>query len=372
MRNASVSALQHIHPRMLAAAPSLLLAFHATGGPRRLPPAQRAPVALAFDRSFVKDVVAAATPSLALVLPTGVRNQTAQGSAFCIETADGERFLMTSAHVAAGGMSLAVALPSDGFRKKYPVDVVGRASPRGPLDLALLSLPAGCDLPPLAFADSDALVVGDFLIALGHPGSLRAAASLGILSGRTGARNSRSGAVDGDEPDRSSASGSEAETDDDEEEEEEEPPLYLVTDAALAGGMSGGPLLNSDGGVVGVNTLVQPMLGGLGNCAICATQAVAAVQDIVRRSQQDFARATDGVTHAVVLYNDRFNTRARVASALQEVAGLDDAEASRAMMAAHTTGRGVVAECATAQQAEEMRARLAAADLLVEVESSLA
>ena len=78
------------------------------------------------------------------------------------------------------------------------------------------------------------------------------------------------------------------------------------------------------------------------------------------------------MTHAVVLYNDRFNTRARVASALQEVAGLDDAEASRAMMAAHTTGRGVVAECATAQQAEEMRARLAAADLLVEVESSLA
>ena len=349
--------------------PTILLTYQARGGPLRFPTVRRAPVALALDRSFVKDAVAAASPSLALVLPRGVRNTTAQGSAFCIEV-EGDKYLLTSAHVAAGGMSLAVALPSDGFRKKYPVQVVGRASPRGPLDLALLRLPEGCDLPPLAFADSDALVVGDFLIALGHPGALRAAASLGILSGRTGARG---GDGDGGGPAAEPAPETEPEPPpEQEEEEEEEPPLYLVTDAALAGGMSGGPLLDADGGVVGVNTLVQPMLGGLGNCAIGATQARAAVRDIVRRSRQDFGLATDGVTHTVVLYNDRFNSRAAVAAALQEQAGLDDAGATRAMLAAHTKGRGVVAECATAQQAEEMRARLAAADLLVEVESSLA
>ncbi|EOD30649.1 hypothetical protein EMIHUDRAFT_232649 [Emiliania huxleyi CCMP1516] len=221
-----------------------------------------------LDRSFVADLHESTLPSLVLIRPSGVRNATTQGSGFVVGVGE-RRFILTSAHVCKGGWRLEVALASDGFDATYPTEVVGRA--RRGIDIALLALPdAAASLRPLPLRDSAVVRIGELLVALGHPSGLRGAATLGILSAR----------------DKGTASD------------------FLVTDAALAGGMSGGPLLTADGRVVGVNTL-----------------------------------------------------------------------ATEAMLGAHTKGRGVVRswsaakEPGWAEEAEEMMAALAAADLLVEVEA---
>mmetsp|Transcript_8722 Transcript_8722/g.19015 ORF Transcript_8722/g.19015 Transcript_8722/m.19015 type:complete len:177 (-) Transcript_8722:492-1022(-) len=159
------------------------------------------------------------------------------------------------------------------------------------------------------------------------------------------------------------ASGDEAQSEEKVgQESTEDKPLYLVTDAAFAGGMSGGPLLDHAGRVVGINTLVRPELRGIGNYAISSNVAMKAIEDIVARASSPELPSSI----KLVLYNDRFNTRARVSTQLQ-AAGLSAADAEEAMLAAHQTGRGVIREFESVEEAEEMRAKLAAADLLVEV-----
>ena len=88
------------------------------------------------------------------------------------------------------------------------------------------------------------------VIALGHPSGLRGAVTLGVVSGKADLpicissvpQVLAAGDADEDKP------GGEGDT----------TVPYLVTDAALAGGMSGGPLLDPSGAMVGVSTFVRP------------------------------------------------------------------------------------------------------------------
>ena len=74
-------------------------------------------------------------------------------------------------------------------------------------------------------------------------------------------------------------------------------------------------------------------------------------------------------TYRVMLYNDRFNKRARVQDLLQNVAKLNETESNRIMMEAHTGGRGVVREfLGDDVEAKELCGALRKEDLLVEVE----
>ena len=322
---------------------------------------QRRVIRNQLDRGFVADVAAAASPSVVLVLPRGVRNTTAQGSGFAVAV-DETTMLLTSAHVAAGGMSVQVSLPGDNFSTIHNATVYGRAP--GGEDLALLELEptVAAQLTPMELGDADALRLGDFVIALGHPGGLRSAVTLGVLSGRSSL------------PAFSVLQDPSAQSEEAGEPSESLVP-FLVTDAAFAGGMSGGPLLNADGAVVGVNTLVRPELRGLGNYAIDSVRVREAVQAIVTAR----ANVAGGVKCIrVLLFNDNFNRRQRVETVLRGV-GLSEAEARKAMMDAHTTGRGVVRLFEApgenenlgddaAAQAEALREELAAADLLVELQ----
>ena len=319
---------------------------------------RRTPSPVAFDRSFVADIVEAATPSVVMVSLRGVRNSTGQGSGFALQTAAGLR-IVTSAHVASGGMAVEVRLPADGFETALRARVIGRA-PQGE-DLALLALDGdngrAIDVPPLRLGDSDTLRVGEFVVAMGHPSNLRSSASLGILSGRSSLPAKTWSASDeqGGEEAESSAKVTDV--------------PFLVTDAAFAGGMSGGPLLNAEGEVVGVNTLVRPELRGLGNYAISSSRVREAVQAILEAPIKG-----DCVGWRVLLFNDNFNRRKNVEKALSG-AGLNEQDARNAMMSAHTTGRGVVRAFAVSEAndaqaaAEALQAQLAAADLLVEVEA---
>lgn len=140
-------------------------------------------------------------------------------------TPDGS--VMTNYHVVAGSRGkVEVVLVDD---RSFDAEVVG-SSRR--LDLAMLRLrnsPAE-DLPTPPVGDSDALRVGELVFAVGHPWGRRGAVTAGIVSG-LGSLGRRFGRT-----------------------------RYIQSDAYLAPGNSGGPLVNARGEVVGVNAMIS---GGL-------------------------------------------------------------------------------------------------------------
>jgi len=132
--------------------------------------------------------------------------------------------VMTNHHVVAGSDGkVEVVLTDD---RSFDAEVVG-SSRR--LDLAMLRLrgaPAE-DLPTPPVGDSDALRVGELVFAVGHPWGRRGAVTAGIVSGlgNVGRPSGRT--------------------------------RYIQSDAYLAPGNSGGPLVNARGEVIGVNAMVS-------------------------------------------------------------------------------------------------------------------
>jgi serine protease Do len=139
------------------------------------------------------------------------------GSGFIIE---GDGVIVTNAHVVEGANSVQVRL-LDG--RRFGARVVGKDSR---VDLAVLKIDGVQNLPVLAFADSNRVRVGEFVMALGHPFGLEHSVSLGIVS-RRGA------------PLTIAAPGFD----------------FIQTDAAINPGNSGGPLVNMAGEVVGINSM---------------------------------------------------------------------------------------------------------------------
>jgi len=152
--------------------------------------------------------------------------QEGSGSGFIVSP---EGRVVTNNHVVEGAVAIRVRL-SDG--SSYSAEIVGR----DPLtDLALLQLSeVKSALPTVAFGDSDALSVGDWVVAVGNPFGLSSSVSAGILSARS--RDIRSGPYDD----------------------------FLQTDAAINPGNSGGPLFNLAGEVIGINTAIIGGASGIG------------------------------------------------------------------------------------------------------------
>ncbi len=135
--------------------------------------------------------------------------------------------VMTNHHVVGRpGGEIRVTLADD---RSFAAEVV--ASSRR-LDLAMLELRGALaeDLPTLSVGDSDTLRVGELVFALGHPWGRRGAVTAGIVSGLAGIGGPFGRA------------------------------RYVQSDAYLAPGNSGGPLVNARGQVVGVNAMIS---GGL-------------------------------------------------------------------------------------------------------------
>ena len=158
------------------------------------------------------------------------RTERGQGSGFIY---DPSGLLLTNAHVVEGSSRVMVGL-SDGRR------VDGRVVGLDPVtDLAVVQLEGRGPWPVAALGNSEALQVGDWVIAVGNPFGLDQTVTLGIVSSLN-----RNAAALGITDKR----------------------LELIqTDAAINPGNSGGPLLDADGAVVGINTLVRSGPGaGLG------------------------------------------------------------------------------------------------------------
>ncbi|HVY80199.1 MAG TPA: DegQ family serine endoprotease [Steroidobacteraceae bacterium] len=146
----------------------------------------------------------------------------AQGSGFIISS-DG--LILSNAHVVNGAREVTVKL-SDHREFKAKVLGADKAS-----DIAVLKIDAK-NLPVVRFGDSDALEVGDYVLAIGEPFGLEETATAGIVSAK-----SRSLPGDGYVP-------------------------FIQTDAAVNPGNSGGPLFDASGAVVGINSQIYSNSGG--------------------------------------------------------------------------------------------------------------
>lgn len=149
--------------------------------------------------------------------------QQAAGSGFIISP-DG--YILTNNHVVDGAEKITVRLED---KREFKATVVG-ADPQ--TDVAMLKI-EGKNLPVLPLGDSDALEVGEWVIAIGSPFELSQTVTVGVVSAK--GRN-RMGITDYEN--------------------------FIQTDAAINPGNSGGPLLNIRGEAVGMNTAIFSRSGG--------------------------------------------------------------------------------------------------------------
>jgi len=186
------------------------------------------------------------------------RKQRSLGSGFLI-TPDG--YILTNSHVVSKAEKLTVLLENG---KTYAGRVVGN-DPK--TDIALVKIEAGNGLPNVPLGDSDAIQVGQSVMAIGNPFGLDHTVTSGVVSakGRTVNLNENS-------PYSS----------------------YIQTDASINPGNSGGPLCNLRGEVIGINTAIYSQSGnniGIG-FAIPANVAKKVAQDLA--SQGKVVRAGFG------------------------------------------------------------------------------
>ena len=141
------------------------------------------------------------------------------GSGFLIST-DG--YLVTNSHVISGAQKIEVSLP-DG--RSFQADIVGDDPST---DLAVIKI-SGDNFATIGFGASENLQVGQIAIAIGNPYGFQYSVTAGVVSALGRTLRSQSGRLIDD---------------------------VIQTDAALNPGNSGGPLVDSRGNVIGVNTAV--------------------------------------------------------------------------------------------------------------------
>ncbi|GAA2706305.1 hypothetical protein GCM10010429_16810 [Micromonospora olivasterospora] len=233
-------------------------AFAVTGGVAGQPllgAGQQDPPALAQRKpESLAGVAEKVLPSVVTVRVASLGG-TSEGSGFIVSA---EGHVVTNDHVVAGGTGKATVVFNDG--STAPASVVGQ-DPES--DIAVIKV-ARNGLRPVEFGDSEALAVGDPVLAIGSPLSLTNTVTAGIVSALD--RTMQAGEPGG--PTRYYAA--------------------IQTDAAVNHGNSGGPLVDSAGRVIGVNSTIKSLVadgqeaGNIGLAfAIPINQAKRITQDII-------------------------------------------------------------------------------------------
>lgn len=152
------------------------------------------------------------------------RRASSLGSGFIIDDAG---IVVTNYHVIENAEEIRVVLADE---QSFVATVLGKDQET---DIAVLKIdPGEVELTAVAFGDSDKLRVGDWVLAIGNPFGLGGTVTAGIVSAR--GRDIGNGPYDD----------------------------FIQTDASINRGNSGGPLFNTDGEVIGINTAIFSQSGG--------------------------------------------------------------------------------------------------------------
>lgn len=134
-------------------------------------------------------------------------------------------YIVTNNHVIKGATEIEITLNN---KKSYTAKLIGTDSK---MDVALLKIDSGEKLPYTSFANSDAIKVGEWVLAVGNPYNLTSTVTAGIISAK--ARNLDTSGIQS----------------------------FIQTDAAVNPGNSGGALVNTRGELIGINTMISSPTG---------------------------------------------------------------------------------------------------------------
>jgi serine protease Do len=214
-----------------------------------------------------------------------------------VVSADG--YILTNHHVVDSAERIVVEF-QDG--RTMTAELVGSDSPT---DLAVLKVD-GSDLPTLALGDSDAVRVGDVVLAIGNPLNVGQTVTMGIIS----AKGRSTGVGDGSYED------------------------FLQTDAPINHGNSGGALVNTKGELIGINTqILSPSGGNIGiGFSIPANMARHVMNELrnegrVRRAQ--LGVTIQPVTSEIAASLDLDEVRGAIVSAVAEGSAAEQAGIER-------------------------------------------
>lgn len=146
----------------------------------------------------------------------------ALGSGFIISD---EGYIITNYHVIENAQSINVVLFDN---TEVEADIIGADEKT---DIALIKIEPPFELDKVKFGDSDALRVGDWILAIGNPFGLGGSVTAGIVSAKS--RDIAAGPYDN----------------------------FIQTDASINQGSSGGPMFNTKGEVIGINTAIFSTTG---------------------------------------------------------------------------------------------------------------
>jgi serine protease Do len=230
---------------------SLVAAAAPAAGQPRARSTAAAVSSLRVSSDAIEALVSRVMPSVVQVIVTGyrplnpsaapgadvpVRRQRTTGSGVVVDSGG---YILTNAHVVSDAERVQVVIPAEGAAGRAPTvtapepgvleaRVLGTSEE---LDLALLRVET-TGLPALPLADYEALRQGELVFAFGSPDALRNSVSMGVVSAVA----------------QLAKPGSQT--------------IWIQTDAAVNPGNSGGPLVNADGELVGLNTFIRTMSGG--------------------------------------------------------------------------------------------------------------
>jgi Do/DeqQ family serine protease len=153
-------------------------------------------------------------------------------------------YIVTNNHVVENASKVDITL---GDNRRFPARVIGTDPTT---DLALLKIEAN-NLPFIPFGDSDEAQIGEWVLAVGNPYELNSTVTAGIISAK-----SRNIGILRDENNLQVES-------------------FIQTDAAVNPGNSGGPLVNLNGEIVGINTAIASRTGGFSGYSFAVPSSIA-------------------------------------------------------------------------------------------------